>query len=100
MTWTLIAVLIVGTYLIRVSGFTLLVNRDLPDLVMRLLAYVPAALLASLIAVQTVSTEGAYAIDARLVGVASAGVAVALKAPFAVVFLVGVGVTALVRLVL
>ena len=98
MSWGLIATLIVGTYLIRMSGFTLLVNRNVPDIVTRSLAYVPAALLAALIAVQTISVEGSYVLDARIGGVLAAGVAVALRAPFALVFVVGVGVTALLRL--
>jgi len=97
MSWGLIATLIAGTYLIRMSGFTLLVNRNVPEVVTRSLAYVPAALLAALIAVQTVSVEGSYVIDARIGGVLAAGVAVALRAPFALVFVVGVGVTALLR---
>lgn len=100
MSWGLIATLVVATYLIRVSGFTLLVNRDVPPVVMKSLAYVPAALLAALVAVQTVTTDGAYVLDARIGGVLAAGVAVALRAPFALVFVVGVGVTALLRLLL
>lgn len=100
MSWGLIATLVVATYLIRVSGFTLLVNRDVPEVVTKSLAYVPAALLAALVAVQTVTTDGAFALDARIGGVFAAGVAVALRAPFALVFVVGVGVTALLRLLL
>lgn len=100
MSWTLIVTLIVTTYLIRMSGFTLLVDRDVPAIVTKSLAYVPAALLASLVAVQTVAIDGSYALDARIGGVLAAGIAVALRAPFALVFVVGVGVTALLRLVM
>ncbi len=97
MTWPFILVLVVSTWAIRFSGLVLLVGRQLPAVVTRLLSFVPAALLASLVAVQTVSTEGQYAIDARLVGVLAALVAVVFRAPFGRVFIIGVGTTALAR---
>jgi hypothetical protein len=51
----------------------------------------------ALVAVNTVSTGRALVLDARLPGVAAAGVAVWRKAPFPVVIAVGAAVTALVR---
>lgn len=99
MGWPLIIALVVGTWAIRATGLIVLNDRDVPPLVTQVLAFVPAALLASLVAVQTVSTDGAYDVDARLAGVVAALVAVFFRASFGRVFLVGVGVTALVRYV-
>lgn len=97
MPWPLIVALVVGTWLIRLGGLLLPAGREPRPVVTSLLGFVPVALLAALIAVQTVSTEGTLTIDARLVGVAAALVAIALRAPFGVVFIVGVGATAIGR---
>jgi branched-subunit amino acid transport protein len=65
--------------------------------VARLTTLLPAALLAALVATQTVAGPDGLTVDARLVGVGAAGVAVMLKAPFGIVVLVGAAVTALIR---
>lgn len=48
--WTIIAILAVGTYLIRFSFLGLLGGRDLPDWVLRHLRYTAVAVLPGLIA--------------------------------------------------
>jgi branched-subunit amino acid transport protein len=97
MTWLLIVTLLIGTYLIRAVGLVVLADRQLPRLVTDTLMFVPAAILAALIAVQTVSTDGVIQFDARLIGVAAALIAVTKRLPFGVVFLIGVGTTAIAR---
>ena len=57
------------------------------------------AMLAALVSVQLFDGGGRYAVDWRpLVGVAAGVVALLLKRGFLVVFLVAIGVTALLRL--
>jgi branched-subunit amino acid transport protein len=90
-------VLAVGTYAMKAVGPLLSGGRELPPTLARLTDLLPAAMLAALVATQTVVDGTTLVLDARIVGVGAAGVAVALRAPFAVVVLVGAGVTALVR---
>jgi uncharacterized membrane protein len=93
-----LGLLAVGTYVMKAAGPLAASGRELPARVRTLAELVPAALLAALVANQTVIDGAAMTLDARIVGVAVAAVAVALRAPFAVVVLLGAGVTALVRL--
>ena len=65
----------------------------------RVSALLPVALLAALVAVQTLSTGTRLVVDARLAGVAAAVVALLLRAPFLVVVAVAAATTAGVRLV-
>jgi uncharacterized membrane protein len=93
-----LGLLALGTYVMKSAGPLAASGRALPPRVQALAELVPAALLAALVANQTVIDGAAMTVDARLVGVGVAAVAVALRAPFAVVVLLGAGVTALVRL--
>lgn len=86
--------LAVGTYLFRLAGLTLLAGRTLPPTVDELLRLLPAALIAGLITSQTFGDGSTLVIDARLVGALTAVVAVALKAPFLVVLLSALAMTA------
>ncbi len=98
MTIVALIVLAVGTYLIKAAGPFAAAGRELPPWLDRLSTLLPAALLAALVATQTVADGTTLTIDARLVGVGAAAVAVALRAHFGIVVLVGAGVTALLRL--
>ena len=59
----------------------------------------PAALLAALTVVSTLSDGRALTVDARVVGLLVAGLALWRRAPFVVVILLASAATALVRLV-
>ena len=52
---------------------------------LRINTLIPIALLSALVGVQTITQEGKWAIDQRLVGVSVAVIALALKAPYFVV---------------
>lgn len=97
MTWTLILILGAGSYLLRVLGLALVESRHLPSWAQVPLEYLPAALLAALVIAQTVGGDSGITIDARLPGVAAAGLAAWRQAPMVVVVLVGVATTALLR---
>lgn len=97
--WIVIVGLAAGTYALKAAGPLLLGGRRLPARVERIATVLPAALLASLVVVSTVGGDRALAIDARLAGVAAAGVTLRLRAPFVVVVAVAVAVTGLLRAV-
>jgi len=87
-----------GCYAIKLAGLSV------PDRILehprvrRVAAMLPVALLAALVAVQTLASGRELVLDARLAGVAVAMVAVRLRAPFLVVVLAATVTTALLRL--
>jgi branched-subunit amino acid transport protein len=98
--WTVLAVLSVGTYVLKAAGPLLLGNRTLPPLFERIINRLPAALLAALVVTAAAASKGRLVADARLVGLAAALVAlVALqrKAGFVTVVVVAAVATALAR---
>ena len=99
MTAAWVAVLVVGiaTIGLKGAGTLVLAGRPLPRraaLVMPLLA---PCLLAALVVGQTLADGRALVLDARVVGVAAAAVALALRAPLLVVLGVAAGVAAAAR---
>lgn len=90
-------VLAVGTYAMKSLGPVVAAGRELPPLLARAADLLPAALLAALVATQTLGGDGGLVVDARVVGVGVACVAVSLRAPFALVVVLGAASTALVR---
>ena len=98
MSWAAIAVLAACAYGFKFVGLVVIGSRRLPSPIARCLALLPAALLPALVVVNTVSSGRSIVFDARLPGVAAAGIAVWRKAPFPVVIVVGAAVTALIRL--
>lgn len=97
MSWAAVLGLAAGCYLLKVLGLVVLGGRELPDVVNRCVGLLPAALLPALIAVQTLTTDDRWVLDARAAGVGAAIVAAWRKAPFPVVIIVGAATTALVR---
>lgn len=93
MSWTAIAVLAAGAYAFKALGLAL-GGRRLPDSLNACIGLLPAALLPALIAVQTLTTEDRWVVDARAAGVGAAIVAAWRRAPFPVVILLGAAVTA------
>lgn len=98
MTWAALLVLAAGTFAFRAAGPLLIGERTPPPGVQAVLTLLPAALLAGLVATQTLGAGQALTIDARVAGVAVAAVAVWRGAPFVVVVLIGTGTAALLRL--
>ncbi len=98
-TLVVLAGLSLGTYALKAAGPLVLGGRPLPVWVDRVSQRIPAALLAALVVVSTVADGRVLVVDARLAGVAAAGVALRWRAPIAVAVIVAVAVTALVRAV-
>jgi uncharacterized membrane protein len=95
--WTAVLIASAVAYLLKLSGY-LIPPRWLehPKLV-GALGVLPAALLAALVVTQTVTTGRHLTIDARVVAVAVAALALWRRAPFIVVVVLGAVSAALVR---
>ena len=97
--WVTIAVLTVATVLIRASGPVLLGGREMPARARGVIALVAPALLAALIVIETVGAPegGALELDARVLGVGAAAVALRFGASTLPVVALAALVTALAR---
>jgi hypothetical protein len=97
--WVAIAVTAVGCYLLKLAGLSVPPRVLERPLVERIADLLPVALLSALIAVQVLGSGTHLVLDARLVGLGAAVVALLLRAPFIVVVLVAAVAAAAVRLV-
>lgn len=97
--WTAIILAGVGCYLLKLAGLSL------PDRVLdhptveRVADLIPVALLAALVAVQVFAGDGDLVLDARVLGLGFAVVALLMRMPFLVVVVGASVVAALARLV-
>ena len=96
-TWLLIAVLAVGTVLMKTLGPVLAGGRQPPAPLTRVIALVAPALISALIVTGTFTQGQQLIIDARAVGVGVAAVALWFRVPAALAMLIGVVVCALLR---
>lgn len=88
-----------GCYALKLIGLSV-PRRALADQRVRRIAdLLPVALLATLIAIQTLTNGPRLGVDARAAGLAAALLAVLARAPFLVTVAVAVLTTALVRLI-
>lgn len=94
-----LAGLAVGTYGLKAAGPLVLGGRRLPAWLDTAAQRLPAALLAALVVVSTVADGQELQLDARVVGVLSAGVLLRVRAPMAVAVIGAVAATAAVRAV-
>jgi branched-subunit amino acid transport protein len=88
-----------GCYLLKLAGLSVPAAWVEQPWVARVVDFVPAALLAALVAVQALTSGNEIVVDGRLVGLAVAAVALALRAPFIVVLLLAGAAGALVHVV-
>lgn len=92
-------VMTIGTFALKSAGPLVLGDRSLPARVQQAVDLLPAALLAALTIVSTMGDGREIVLDARLVGVVVAGVALWRRLPFVVVIVVASAATALTRLI-
>lgn len=95
--WLTVLVIAAATIAIKAAGPVILGGRQLPSPVLNVVALLPAALLAALVAVLTFEADGSLVIDARVIGVAVAAVAIWLRTPILIVVLLAAAVTAAAR---
>jgi branched-subunit amino acid transport protein len=95
------AVLVVGaaTIVLKSVGPVLLGGKPLPEHLTGIVGLLAPALLAALVVTQSVGGDEEIVLDARLVGVGAAVVAILLRAPLLVVVVAAAAAAALVRLV-
>jgi uncharacterized membrane protein len=96
-SWAAILALAAGTYAMKAAGPLVLGGRRLPPGVTRITDLLPAALLAALVAVQGLTSGGAWALDARAAGVAAALLVAWRRGSFLTIVVAAVVVTAAVR---
>lgn len=98
--WLAVVLAAVGCYLLKLAGVSLpewVLNHPK---VQRVAQFLPIAMLSALVAVELFDGGRRYALDWRvLAGVAAGVIALLLRRGFLVVFLVAIGVTALLRLI-
>ena len=83
--WVVVLAGSLGCYLLKLAGLSVPAAWVEQPWVSRVVDFVPAALLAALVAVQAATSGSSLVLDGRLVGLAVAAVALALRAPFIVV---------------
>jgi branched-subunit amino acid transport protein len=98
--WATVFVVGLATVAIKAAGPLLLAGRQLPPRLQGMLDHLPPALLAALIVTQALGDQPQLSLDARLLGLAAAGVALAVRAPVLLVLVAATATTALARLLL
>lgn len=96
--WGIVAAIGLGTMAIKAAGPVLLGDRPLPVRVKSVVALLAPALLAALVATATLGEGQSLVVDARIIGVGAAVVALALRAPTLAVVVVAAAAAALARL--
>jgi len=95
--WLIVAVVGIGTMLIKASGPVLLGGRRLPPRAAAVVALLAPALLAALVVSASVGSGSQLVADARLIGVGAAVLMLALRAPILLVVVVAAATAALAR---
>ena len=100
MSATWLVVVLVGAFTIsfKAAGPVLLAGRRLPARVTSAFELLAPSLLAALVVTQSLGGKGGIVLDARLVGLGAAAVAIWLRAPLIVVVVVAAAAAALARL--
>ncbi|BEP13767.1 hypothetical protein acdb102_20780 [Acidothermaceae bacterium B102] len=96
-TWTAVLVASLISYGLKLSGYLVPARLLQHPVAARIAPLLPAALLAALVVVQTFSAGARLTVDARVVGLAVAALALVLRAPFLVVVVAAAATAALVR---
>lgn len=96
-TWVVVVVVGLATIAIKSLGPLAMGGRPLPEKVNDMVVLLAPALLAALVAINTVGGDRELVIDARLPGVLAAAVAIRLRAPVLIVIVIAAVVTASVR---
>jgi branched-subunit amino acid transport protein len=97
--WIIIGVVAAATISLKAVGPVLLGGRPLPEHLTGIVELLAPALLAALVVTQVVGGDEEIVLDARLVGLGAAVVAIVLRAPLRVVGVAAAAATALVRLI-
>lgn len=97
--WAAVLLACAGCYLLKLAGLSLPERMLSHPTVERVADLIPVALLAALVAVQVMAEGTSLTVDARVLGLGFAVVALLLRMPFLVVVVGAAVVAALARLV-
>ena len=95
--WVVVAVVGVVTVLFKAAGPVFLGRRLLPARVQSVVELLTPVMLTALVVTQTLGGDGEITVDARVPGVAAAGVAIWRGAPIVAAMVVAATVTAFLR---
>jgi hypothetical protein len=95
--WVTIIAVALASAAIKAAGPVLVGGRELPPRAISVIALLAPALLAALVVTETFGEDGHLVLDERAIGVAVAGVALALRAPVLLAVALAALTTALVR---
>jgi branched-subunit amino acid transport protein len=97
--WIVVGLVGAATVAIKAAGPVFLGGRPLPPRVQAVVRFLAPAVLAALVATGAFALDQRLVLDARLVGMAAAVVALLLRAPLLAVVVVAAAATAIARLV-
>lgn len=95
--WITVIVASAGTYLEKLLGYLLPHSFLERESIRRMTGLLPVSLLSALVVVQTFASETDISIDARVVGLSVAFIALIFRAPFILVVLLAALSTGLIR---
>lgn len=95
--WLVVVAVGLGTMAIKAAGPVLLGSRPLPGRLQAVVVLLAPALLAALVATETLGAGQALVVDARAIGLGAAAVALLLRAPVLVVVIVAAVAAGLAR---
>ena len=96
--WIVVTIVDVATIACKAAGPVLVGRRELPPRLQACVELLAPVMLTALIVTQTFGGDEKIEVDARVVGVGAALIAIALRAPVIVAMAVAALVTALLRL--
>ena len=96
---SVLIIMTIGTYALKSAGPLVLGDRSMPVRIQPIVDLLPAAQLAAMAVVSTVGDGEQITIDARLVGLVVAGLALWRRAPVVLVIVLASAATSLTRLV-
>jgi branched-subunit amino acid transport protein len=96
--WIVVAAAGAATLVLKALGPVLLGGRTLPPRVVSVITLLGPTLLAALVATQVFAGDRELVVDARVVGIAAAGLAILARLPILVVVVAAATATALARL--
>jgi branched-subunit amino acid transport protein len=99
MMWAVIVGTGLGCYLLKLLGLSVPTRFLEHPTVERVVDLLPVALLSGLIGVQVLGDGDSLVVDARLLGLGAAAIALVLRAPFIVVVVVAAATAAVARLI-
>jgi branched-subunit amino acid transport protein len=98
-SWVVVAVVGLATIVFKAAGPVVVGRRELPQRVQSLVELLAPVMLTALVVTQTFGGDEQLHVDARVVGVGAALVALRLRAHIVVAMVIAAATTALVRLV-